>query len=122
MKINNDVPGLMSYDELCVLAKIADSLPKDKSSTIIEVGSFCGRSSCAFLANYDGAFYSIDPFGFNMFDELLNIMVGSKEGCNNRPISDLFDENTQEYSHRITKVVAKSPPPSWAVMGRRYFH
>lgn len=49
MNINLDIPGWMTPEELAIIAKIAELTPNN--SLIIELGSYCGRSSWAWQFN-----------------------------------------------------------------------
>src|SRR5262245_60170567 len=57
LKIDESIKGWMSHNELLWLAEQAS-----KFSTILEIGSYCGRSTKALADNTEGRVYCIDPW------------------------------------------------------------
>lgn len=59
LKFVNEVPGLLSIDEGVFLENAAKSTEKLKG-VLVEIGSFCGKSTI-FLAQSKNKIYSVDP-------------------------------------------------------------
>lgn len=53
----SNIAGWMTYEELKWLAKAAS-----KHDTIVEIGSYQGRSTCAMAQNTKGVIYAVDDF------------------------------------------------------------
>jgi predicted O-methyltransferase YrrM len=76
------VEGYMSEEELLYLAEAAS-----KSKTIVEIGSWKGRSTCALAANTEGVVFCVDTWS------------GDLE-TNDKPNPDMFEtfmRNTSEF-------------------------
>lgn len=87
------VEGWTTREELLLLASLASS-----SSTVVEVGSWFGRSACAMAANTSGILYCVDPWeGF-----------GAPSWTDRVPaVLETFCANTARYPN-IVRVVGKS--------------
>jgi len=115
--LNLDVPGWMTEPELRLLAEAARQVPD--GGTIIEIGSFAGRSAVHLAANSAPGvrLFCIDSFTHVHRKEAdpfaTKHLAGDKEAVEGRPAGELFDRFTEPWAEKITKVAALSPPPSW---------
>jgi len=82
----NQIDGWMSLKELMWLAEIAS-----KSNTIVEIGSYKGRSTRALLDNCKGLVYAVDPWNGAFYRE-----DGSVEFIADTNLMHQFLENTKD--------------------------
>jgi hypothetical protein len=102
MPYDLDILGFMPEKELQILARLAKLFVPEKNGVIVEVGSFCGRSTVCWARNIDPSttIYAYDRFPED--DYHLGQPLNTKEE---------FLKNTRDYKN-IIPVTGYCPDPS----------
>lgn len=110
MPYKTDIIGWMTPDDLLLLEELSTSLPEN--SIVLEIGSFCGKSSVAFAMSVHPTtkIYCIDPFPKIWTNNFYNpkSILPHTPPPGDIAVSDIFDQNTKDYKN-IIKVVGLSP-------------
>jgi predicted O-methyltransferase YrrM len=113
LRIDESIPGWMTRPELEVIARAARAVPAN--GTIVEIGSYAGRSSVHWAANSDPSveIFCIDPFDAVIDDFSFAHIQGDASNVRDRPSGEIFAEQTRDWAHRLTPLAQLSPPATW---------
>src|SRR4051794_10189854 len=94
LRIDESIPGWMTRSELELIARVARAVPAN--GTIVEIGSWGGRSAVHWAANSDPsvAIYCMDPFDYILDDFSFAHIQGDASNVRDRPSGEIFAEQT----------------------------
>jgi Methyltransferase domain len=86
-----------------------------KSGTVVEIGSFAGRSSVHWAANSDPSvkIFCLDPFDAIGDQYSLEHIQGSAGDVAGRPSGELFLQYAAAWMERPIPIAVASPPSTW---------
>ena len=108
MPYNTDIPGFMKVKELQILERLAKNVPEN--GTIVELGSFMGRSSWAFAKSAPSSVkvYCIDCWEGFTIDDKITLMNSYRKDL----AYDIKDFKNFVKDYRISYQSKANPPKS----------